>query len=209
MLPYSDLDWLGINLKRSSHPDLRPSTNTCIGRVSVEDPEGLLRAKTDRIGFVEEGRFAELKAFALDSFLWLSTQREKERDAKDRKAKESADKKVATAKKALTAAIDTVEGPAQKAVERAVRDFEKAKEDEANTLRDELQLYRTLCTAGATAATFAHQAKGTLGGMQSLAGTLLECLSEPGLFDRETFFRSRTRILRFRLAHCSRYHARP
>ena len=187
VLPYSDLDWLGINLKRSSHPDLRPSTNTCIGRVSVEDPESILRVKTDRIGFVEEGPFTELKRFALDAFLWLSTQREKERDAKVRKEKESTDKKVAKAKKALTEAIETVEGPAQIAVENAVRDFEKAKEDEANTLRDELQLYRTLCTAGATAATFAHQAKGTLGGLKSLAGTMLECLIDPGLFDRETF----------------------
>lgn len=187
VLPYSDLDWVGINLKRSSHPDLRPSTNTCIGRISVEDPEGLLKPKTDRLGFVEEGPFAELKRFALDSVLWLSSHRERDRDAETRKAKESADRKVARAKRALAEAVDAVEGPAHKAVERAVRDYERAKEDEANTLRDELQLYRTLCTAGATAATFAHQAKGTLGGMKSLAGTLLECLSEPSLLDRETF----------------------
>src|SRR5271157_892018 len=53
--PYGDPghDWLDLNLARVRNPELRPSTNTSIGRVSVTDTSEQLKHKTDRTGFID------------------------------------------------------------------------------------------------------------------------------------------------------------
>ena len=45
-------------------------------------------------------------------------------------------------------------------VEAAFADYERSRDREAATLHKEIQLYRTLSTAGITAATFAHESRG-------------------------------------------------
>ncbi|MFE7947129.1 ATP-binding protein [Streptomyces sp. NPDC057426] len=80
--PYGDqgFDWLDLNLLRARSPELRPSTNTSIGRVSVEDPEGLLIPKTDRMGFQENAAFIELREFARSATDWAARERKRLRD---------------------------------------------------------------------------------------------------------------------------------
>ncbi len=80
--PYGDQgsDWLDLNLLRSRSPELRPSTNTSIGRLSVEDPDGLLLPKTDRMGFQENAAFIELRQFAKSATDWAARERKRIRD---------------------------------------------------------------------------------------------------------------------------------
>lgn len=80
--PYGDpgFDWLDLNLLRARSPELRPSTNTSIGRVSVEDPDGLLVPKTDRMGFQENAAFIELRQFARSATDWAARERKRIRD---------------------------------------------------------------------------------------------------------------------------------
>ncbi|MEU6913967.1 sensor histidine kinase [Streptomyces olindensis] len=80
--PYGDqgFDWLDLNLLRARSPELRPSTNTSVGRVSVEDPDGLLVPKTDRMGFQENSAFIELREFARSATDWAARERKRIRD---------------------------------------------------------------------------------------------------------------------------------
>ncbi|GHH09471.1 sensor histidine kinase [Streptomyces rubradiris] len=80
--PYGDQgsDWLDLNLHRSRSPELRPSTNTSIGRLSVEDPDGMLLPKTDRMGFQENAAFIELRQFAASATDWAARERKRMRD---------------------------------------------------------------------------------------------------------------------------------
>ncbi|MFE1235191.1 ATP-binding protein [Streptomyces tendae] len=80
--PYGDqgFDWLDLNLLRARSPELRPSTNTSVGRVSVEDPDGLLIPKTDRMGFQENSAFIELREFARSATDWAARERKRIRD---------------------------------------------------------------------------------------------------------------------------------
>ena len=75
--PYGDQghDWLEMNLSRSRDPELRPSTNTSIGRMMVIDEEEALLQKTDRMGFVENTAFNHLKQFGIDTLEWLHKER--------------------------------------------------------------------------------------------------------------------------------------
>ena len=60
--PYGDKgnDWLELNLLRARSPELMPSTNTSIGKVSIYNNE-LLIQKTDRTGFIENTAFNDIK----------------------------------------------------------------------------------------------------------------------------------------------------
>ncbi|MER8186658.1 ATP-binding protein [Kitasatospora sp. NPDC094015] len=80
--PYGDpgSDWLDLNLLRARSPELRPSTNTSVGRVSVEDPDGLLVPKTDRMGFQENAAFIELRQFARSATDWAARERKRIRN---------------------------------------------------------------------------------------------------------------------------------
>lgn len=174
--PYSDFDWLDMNLRRSQLQELRPSTNTSIGRVFVKDMEGRLKPKTDRVGFIEDETFQELRRFATDTLEWFADRRLKQREARRETERGKTARQVRRAKKDLQQAVDAVPPAVRQDVARAVEGFEKAKDREAHSLREDLQLYRTLCTVGATTAAFAHQAKSPLVQITSSAGTLEEAL---------------------------------
>ena len=78
--PYGDPedDWLEIGSKRGRNPMTRPGTNTSIGRIVVDDPQGLLVPKTDRLGFIENEVFQGLKAFGQEVLDWMASFRAKE-----------------------------------------------------------------------------------------------------------------------------------
>ncbi|MGO7206478.1 ATP-binding protein, partial [Rhizobium ruizarguesonis] len=49
--PYGErgVDWLEMNLRRAQNPEERPSTNTTLGKVVVDNSSGRLEQKTDRV----------------------------------------------------------------------------------------------------------------------------------------------------------------
>lgn len=153
-------DWLDMNLKRARSPEERPSTNTSIGRVSTFETGGRLVQKTDRSGFIENEVFLELKRFANDALDWMARCRMKE--AQKRRANERVEgpKRTVKAKLEIKEAINRVPGPKRRAIKHAFEKYEVVREKEIKTLRKEVQLYRTLSTAGITAATFAHESAG-------------------------------------------------
>nr|WP_237475461.1 sensor histidine kinase [Xanthomonas sp. LMG 9002] len=157
--PYGDsgYDWLDMNLSRARSPEERPSTNTSVGRVVVQDPTGKLRQKTDRFGFMDSTEFNEIRRFAKDALDWFARQRlrdaERRREAK-RGTQEGPDK----AREALVEAIQSsVPGNKRPDALKAIERFEKSFTIKIESIKEDLLLYRSLATAGTTAAVFAHE----------------------------------------------------
>lgn len=154
-------DWLDLNLRRAQSPENRPSTNTSIGRVRVEDLSGVLVQKTDRSGFIESETLAELTRFASDSLEWMARQRQQAAEKRRQQDRERAKKEASNESRALQEQIaNLTDEPTKRELTTAFKKYDQAREREADTLRKELQLYRTLSTAGITAATFAHESNG-------------------------------------------------
>jgi signal transduction histidine kinase len=153
-------DWLDINLRRVQNPEERPGTNTLIGRVSVVDNQQLLIQKTDRSGFIESEAFSELRRFAQDAMEWMARRRldtaEKRRSTERTNAPRQADQ----AKANVSEAIQSAPKPIQPLLQKSFEAYDRLKDREVDALKKEVQLYRTLSTAGITAATFAHESSG-------------------------------------------------
>lgn len=151
-------DWLEMNLRRVRSPEGRPSTNNSIGRVYLSNADGLLVQKTDRNGYIENEPFTELKRVCEDALNWAARIQIRERDQKLQAEKAAATKSTANAKERLNKVLSqTVKVTERQTVERAVEKLLKDSGRETKTLRDELQLYRALATAGMTSAVFAHE----------------------------------------------------
>lgn len=153
-------DWLEVNLRRAQSPEERPSTNNSIGRISVRDENFQLVQKTDRSGFIETEVFKQLREFAQDALEWMARERlavAYKRREQDRK---NAPQKAEKAKVALESAIEAAPPPLHARLRKAMKAYETQREKEVGVLRKEVQLYRTLSTAGITAATFAHESSG-------------------------------------------------
>ena len=157
--PYGgpDNDWLGMNLRRVQSPEERPGTNTSIGRIDVLDQSGALVQKTDRSGFIEDTAFNDLRAFARDSMEWMANRRLEEAEQRRHKNRAHAPKRSSKAKKRMEDAIAATPQETREDIERAFASYESSREREVDLLKREVQLYRTLSTAGITAATFAHE----------------------------------------------------
>jgi signal transduction histidine kinase len=159
--PYGDPshDWLNMNLSRARDPEERPSTNTSVGAIFVNDTEDMLLQKTDRIGFVETEAFFELKRFAIDTLEWMHKERMRVREERQKKEREEAPKKTAAAKASIEQVVEAaIPEEIRPKVQKALQTYEQAKEREARILREDLQLYRGMATVGITAAVFAHEA---------------------------------------------------
>jgi nitrogen-specific signal transduction histidine kinase len=157
--PYGDKgdDWLSLNLMRARSPELRPSTNTSVGRVSITDENKLLTQKTDRSGFIINEQFQELQIFAIDALNWMARRRLEEREKKRVAARKEAPQKSEKEKATVKQAILTVPEDKRKAVQNAFDKYDRARRSEVGELRKEVQLYRTLGTVGITSAVFAHE----------------------------------------------------
>jgi signal transduction histidine kinase len=162
--PYGDPedDWLEINKLRGRTPMTRPATSTSIGKIAVEDPDELLVPKTDRLGFVDNEAFAQLKTFATDALRWMADYREKEAakltELKRTVKKRQLSQNVEIARENLTQAIrENVPVLVRPVVQDAYQKLEVAVEQEYEAIREDIQLYRSLATVGTTSATFAHE----------------------------------------------------
>jgi signal transduction histidine kinase len=160
--PYGDssIDWLGMNLSRVRSPEERPSTNNSIGRIKVDDEDEVLIQKTDRSGFLESDAFAEIRRFSTAALDWMASRRLERAEALRAKARVVAPKRSKKRKEELEAAIATAPPKVRKQIEEAAEAYDRSREKEVSELRKEIQLYRTLSTAGITAATFAHESTG-------------------------------------------------
>jgi signal transduction histidine kinase len=158
--PYGDQDddWLNLNYARSRNPEVRPSTKTVIGRVIVNDPQDRLVQKTDRLGFIENEAFLELRRFAIDILEWIAKERLKITETQREIVKKQLPRDIIEAKARIEEVIEAeVPQESRPKVRGAVQQYEIVTERETKVLREDLQLYRSLATAGTTAAVFAHE----------------------------------------------------
>lgn len=153
-------DWLDLNLLRNRNPEERPSTNTSVGKVEVHDRKTLLIQKTDRSGFIETEAFVDLRRFAMDSLEWMARRR-MEVAEKRRAQQRNVTKEVASlSKRKLDEIIESTPKTVRGELQDAAAAYDKSREKQIDRLKKEVQLYRTLATAGITAATFAHESSG-------------------------------------------------
>jgi nitrogen-specific signal transduction histidine kinase len=153
-------DWLDMNLARVRNPEERPSTNTSIGVVRIADSQNMLVQKTDRSGFIENDTFHQIKAFCHDALEWMAKTRLAVAEKKRRSRRHETASKSDVTKENVREQIQKLKGPTKAKVEKAFSSYDKAREDEIKSLRMEVQLYRTLSTAGITTATFSHESVG-------------------------------------------------
>jgi signal transduction histidine kinase len=159
--PYGDKghDWLDMNLSRVRSPELRPGTNTSLGRVTAQDTEELLVQKTDRSGFIENKAFTDLRQFAIDAMDWMARERLQQREARRTSSKQEVPPSIREAKSTIEKALKKVAPKSRKPIEEAVGKYQRARDKEARSLKEDLQLYRTLSTVGTTSAVLAHESK--------------------------------------------------
>ena len=162
VMPYGNPgnDWLEMNLRRVRSPEERPGTNTSIGRVVVTDTDARLAQKTDRSGYVEDEAFTDLVRFAQDAMDWMANRRMDAAERRRTKVRSFVWTRSREAQRALQTAIDQFPRSDREPLEAAFKQYDRSRDREADTLRKEVQLYRTLSTAGITAATFAHESSG-------------------------------------------------
>jgi signal transduction histidine kinase len=169
--PYGDPghDWLDLNLARARNPEERPSTNTLTGKLDVQDFFNELHQKTDRLGFIETSQFLELKRFAVDAFEWMAKERLRAAVQRREKNREEAIKGVSRAQASLDQYIEKiVHGPARPVLKRYINNLKAAAERREKSLQEDLQLYRSLATAGTTSAVFAHESDKPVGRIEAL-----------------------------------------
>lgn len=174
--PYGDPghDWLEMNLARVRSPELRPSTNTSVGRIVLLDPQGKLTQKTDRSGFIEDDTFFELKRFAQDALRWMATRRLHDREAKRVGDRVAAPQAVSEARQGILQNIERLPSQQQASMRRAIERLETARDHEVRTLREDVLLYRTLGTVGTTAAIFAHESAKPVTQIEKMAKTVAD-----------------------------------
>jgi len=160
--PYGDEghDWLDMNLSRSRDPELRPSTNTSVGRVTVLDEDEELLQKTDRTGFVENEVFRELRNFSIHALDWMQSVRLKEREESKSREKQESDQRTKRAEAKLTQAIGKLPPNTRPKLQQAAHELETARTLEGTLLREELGLYKTVASVGTAVSVFAHEIEG-------------------------------------------------
>ena len=149
-----------MNLARSRDPELRPSTNTSVGRVTVLDEDEALLQKTDRTGFVENEAFLQLKQFSSDAMEWMHNQRLTQREERRHRRKSESSDQITKAVDALHSAIATLAPLDRWAVSKAAKSAIAAADSENRNLRQELGLYQTLASVGTAVSVFAHEIEG-------------------------------------------------
>lgn len=172
--PYGDPghDWLDMNLRRARSPELRPSTNTSIGRVIVNDDKDQLTPKTDRTGFIENEAFADLRRFGEDALDWAAEVRLRIREAERQSERDLTRKAVRRASKKITKTLDEVPEAVRPKVQQALEEYQAAFDKQLKSTEDDLLLYRTLGTVGTVTAVFAHETLRPVATIQQMASSL-------------------------------------
>jgi len=157
--PFGDpgYDWLQLDVRRVRSPEDRPSTNTTVGRVTVDDEAEALLPKTDRLGFVDNEAFSDLVRFGVDATEFMARWRTEDSRKRRIAAKQAAESRLDRARAGLAAAVDSLPGPERTQLQQAVRKFDEATERRDEQRLRDVQLYRTLSTIGAATSVVAHE----------------------------------------------------
>jgi signal transduction histidine kinase len=158
--PYggSGNDWLEMNLRRARSPEGRPSTNNSIGLVRLSNSRGLLAQKTDRNGYIESEAFQELRCVCTDALDWAARIQIRERNQRLLVEKEAAKRSLGATQSQLENVLNrSVRSTERKRVDQAIAQLVEDSGAAVQSLREELQLYRSLATAGMISAVFAHE----------------------------------------------------
>lgn len=168
-------DWLDLNLRRARSPELRPSTNTAIGRVRVANLDRRLVQKTDRVGYIENDSFLEMRRCCGEALEWAARLLTRERDQKRQAERKDEKQKTERADRRLEAVITkTVPATRRKEVEAAIQQYVKDVGKDTKSLREEIQLYRSMATAGMTSAIFSHEVGRPLAMIDGAIKTILK-----------------------------------
>lgn len=159
--PYgnSGNDWLDMNLVRARDPELRPSTNTSIGRISTDDPKEKLFPKTDRSGVAETEVFQDLRSFAVDALNWMARRRMDERNVRLERLRDEAFEEIRKQTRVLENWLQDLPVEKRRKATQQIEKLDQLKNREAELLKKQLQLYRLLGSAGIAASVFAHESK--------------------------------------------------
>lgn len=175
-------DWLEMNLRRARSPEGRPSTNTSIGLVRLSNVDGALAQKTDRNGYIENEGFQELRRVCTDALNWAARIQIRERDERRQAEKEKIRKVSKRAKERLENVLNkTVSNTERQKVDRAIGEYVKDQGVDTKSLRDELQLYRTVATAGMTSAVLMHEVGRPLSMIDNALSSLRRLIPEDKL----------------------------
>lgn len=162
--PYGDPgnDWLRLDLRRVQSPEERPSTNTSIGRIRVDEDGGAFTEKTDRSGVIESVAFADLRQMAVDALEWMARERLDTREKQRQTRRAEAGSRERELRDKVEEQLNQIAAETSAGAEarRLFDQYAGAQERTQQAMRDEVQLYRTLSTAGIAAATFAHEYAG-------------------------------------------------
>ena len=160
--PYGDPghDWLDMNLARSRDPELRPSTNTSVGRITVLDEDEVLLQKTDRTGFIENEVFVELRRFAMDVLNWMQAKRLAQREERRREEKQETKERSEIAEVNLQRAIAGLAPAHRPPIQQAASELETARTSERESIQSDLSLYQTLASVGTAVSVLAHEIEG-------------------------------------------------
>lgn len=163
--PYGDegVDWLDINLRRVRSPEARPSTNNSVGRVIVDNSAGTLEQKTDRVGYLNTPAFAELVTFSQDVLDWASKHVLRQLEGRRERQRTEAAQFDATVQRRIETVAETMPPPQRAVFRNAVQEVVAVTDKRVKALQDDLQLYRSLATAGMTSAVFSHEIGKPLG----------------------------------------------
>jgi len=101
-----------------------------------------------------------MKAFAQDALEWMARRRLHMAEQRRALVREQVARKSSQSQKKVESAIATIPASQRETVQHAFEGYKKSRDREAEQLRKEVQLYRTLSTAGITSATFVHESTG-------------------------------------------------
>jgi C4-dicarboxylate-specific signal transduction histidine kinase len=102
----------------------------------------------------------------------MARSRIRERDRRRTQERVTASQGTGRAKESVDQVIESLPAGSQPEIKKALREYERARDREVDTLRGELQLYRTLATVGTTSATFAHESTKPLHNIARMAKTI-------------------------------------
>lgn len=159
VVPYGDPgdDWVGMNAMRAASPELTPTTQSAIGYVALH-AQPTLRQKTDRSGFLSSPTFAALREFVRASIRWQQSVRVSRRTVLEEDQARKHLKEVKRAVDDLTSVLKGLDEVNQAKANALVTKLIELGNAQQKRLRRELELYRTMGTAGIAASVFAHEA---------------------------------------------------
>lgn len=159
VVPYGDPgdDWVGMNALRAASPELSPTTQSAIGYVALH-AQSQLQQKTDRSGFLSSPAFSALREFVRAAIRWQQSVRVSRRNVLDEDQARKHSKEVKKVAEELSSVLAGLDDANQDKANALVAKLIELGNSQQARLRRELELYRTLGTAGIAASVFAHEA---------------------------------------------------